>query len=422
MRVVFHTLGSLGDLHPYLAIALGMQARGHEVILATSACYRQKITALGLGFNAVRPDSDWVTDPVVMREMMTGHLATVRAVRKLFLSVLADTYADLRAAAGGADLLVTHLPWAGRLVAETTGIRWASTMITPMGFFSAHDLPSFPFARELSKPFRLLGPAFWTMLYRLGKRATRPWAKPFDRLRAELGLPPAPDLNPLGDSHSPTLVLALFSKLLGDKQPDWPPQTIQTGFPVYDQHGTTGMPSALVRFLDEGPPPIVFTLGWSATTIAGSFYEHSIAAAKRLGRRAVLVTGKDLRKQLTALPANVAVFEYVPFSELFPRAAVIVHAGGIGTTGLAMCSGRPMLVVPFAHDQPENAERVTRLGIARTISPHRYAPARVTAELRTLVENPGYARRSAAVGEQVCKEDGVSNACVALEGLFSTAV
>jgi rhamnosyltransferase subunit B len=57
MRILFHTVGSLGDLHPYLAIALGLQARGHEAVIATSACYRQKIETLGLGFHTVRPDS-----------------------------------------------------------------------------------------------------------------------------------------------------------------------------------------------------------------------------------------------------------------------------------------------------------------------------------------------------------------------------
>src|SRR5205085_815485 len=100
---------------------------------------------------------------------------------------------------------------------------------------------------------------------------------------------------------------------------------------------------------------------------AGPFYEHSAAAAKLLGRRAVLVVGKDTGNRPASLPDGVAAFDYVPFAGLFPRATAIVHAGGIGTTGLAMRSGRPMLVMPYAHDQFDNAARATRLGIARTI-------------------------------------------------------
>jgi UDP:flavonoid glycosyltransferase YjiC (YdhE family) len=117
----------------------------------------------------------------------------------------------------------------------------------------------------------------------------------------------------------------------------------------------------------------------------------------------------------------VVACDYAPFSELFPRAAVLVHAGGIGTTGLAMRSGRPMLVVPYAHDQPDNAERVTRLGIARTIPPHCYAPAGVAAELRHLLDDPPYSQRALEVGEKVRGEDGVQAACDALDGLVRTA-
>jgi UDP:flavonoid glycosyltransferase YjiC (YdhE family) len=121
------------------------------------------------------------------------------------------------------------------------------------------------------------------------------------------------------------------------------------------------------------------------------------------------------------LPEGVVAANYAPFSELFPRAAVIVHHGGIGTTGLAMRSGRPMLVMPCAWDQPDNAERAARLGIARTIPRHRYAPARVAAELHRLLNDPTYTRRAAEVGVQVRQEDGARVACDALSGLLQTA-
>jgi UDP:flavonoid glycosyltransferase YjiC (YdhE family) len=220
-------------------------------------------------------------------------------------------------------------------------------------------------------------------------------------------------VNPLTDWHSPWLHLAAFSKRLVDKQPDWPAQTIVTGFPWFDSDGGAGLPAALARFLDGAPPPLVFTLGTAVAMDAGPFYEISAQAARALGRRAVLIL-KDARNRPPTLPGGVAAFEYAPFSELFPRAAAIVHHGGIGTTGLAMRSGRPMLVMPCAWDQPDNAERVARLGISRTIPRPRYTPARVAAELRRLLDDPAYERRAAEVGEQVRQEDGVGVACDAL--------
>ena len=416
-RIVLTTIGSLGDLHPYIAIALGLRARGHEAVLATSECYRGKIEALGIGFRAVRPNSDWLADPDRVRRFSDLRRGLPRLNREWLMPLLREFYADTLAAAEGADLLVSQLPLATRLVAEKTGIRWASTIHMPLFFFSAHDLPILPIAPLLTRKLRFLGPFFWGPLLRISKRATRFLASPWYRLRADLGLPPATEGNPLVDCHSPSLVLALFSKLLADKQPDWPAQTLITGFPLYDGDREGGLPPALAGFLEDGPPPLVFTLGTAVATDAGPFFENSAAAAKLLGRRAVLILN-DSRNRPRRLPEGVIALEYAPFSDLFPRAAAVIHHGGVGTTGLAMREGRPMLVMPCAWDQPDNAERVRRLGIARTISRRRFTPDRVAAELRHLLDNPVYSERALEVRDQVQQEDGVRAACNALEAIL----
>ena len=147
-------------------------------------------------------------------------------------------------------------------------------------------------------------------------------------------------------------------------------------------------------------------------------HPRSVTAAKRLGRRAVLIVGKNACHRPASLPDGVIACDYAPFSELFPRAAVIVHAGGVGTTGQAMRSGRPMLIVPYAHDQFDNAARVARVGIARTIPRPRYTLTRVAAELRQLLDNPMYAERTSGIAERLRQEDGVRAACDALEKLL----
>jgi UDP:flavonoid glycosyltransferase YjiC (YdhE family) len=413
-RIVVTTWGSLGDLHPYLAIGLGLRARGHDVTLGVPACYRRKVEALGLGFRAVRPDCAWLADPELLRHFMPPLRGMIRIARTV-LAVLHESYEDTLAAAEGADLLVANqATYAAGLVAEKKGIPWASVMHIPMLFASAHDPPLLPGFPGLSRKLRFLGPAFWGPLGRFLKWGSRWLAGPWHRLRQQIGLPSVRGVNPLTDWHSPLLHLAAFSKRLVDKQPDWPAQTVVTGFPWFDQDGDAGLPPELVRFLDAGPAPLVFTLGTAVAADAGPFYESSVRAARLLGRRAVLIL-KDARNRPAALPEGVAAFEYAPFSELFPRAAAIVHHGGIGTTGLAMRSGRPMLVMPCAWDQPDNAERVARLGIARTIARHLYTPGRVAAELRRLLGDPAYERRAAEVARRVRQEDGVRFACDALE-------
>ena len=418
-RIVITTWGSLGDLHPYIAIAVGLRRRGHDVVVATSPCYRQKIESLGIDFRPVRPDGDWLSDPDRVRRFSHPRWGLLRVGRELLMPAVRESYEDTFAAAEGADLLVSMLAtYATRLVAEKTGIPWASAMHIPMGFFSAYDTPVLEVSPLLSRKLRFLGPTIWGPFFWCSKRATRFLAKPWYRLRTEIGLPATSEGNPLADSHSPSLVLALFSKLLADKQSDWPPQTVVTGFPFYDEDGAAGLPPKLVSFLDDGPPPIVFTLGSVVSKNAESFYQHSTACVKELGRRAVIVTGNGHRNVVASLPDDVITVDYAPFAELFPRAAAVVHHGGIGTTGLAMRSGRPMLVVPSAWDQPDNAERVVRLRIARTIPKRRYNPARAAAELRQLLDDPAYSQRALEVGEQVQKEDGLGDACDALEGLL----
>jgi UDP:flavonoid glycosyltransferase YjiC (YdhE family) len=417
LRVVLTAVGSLGDLHPYIAIALGLKARGHEAIVATSECYRQKVEALGLGYRVLRPVSTSVTDPDFMPYFMHPRWGTIRYIREYLLPLLRESFEDTLAAAKSADLLVSHsIAYSARLVAETTGVSWVSTIITPTGLWSAFDPPLMPGFPGVSRALRPLGPMFWGPVGTTLKWATRPMAAPWYRLRKELGLPPWSG-NPLVDSHSPSLVLALFSEVLAAKQTDWVPQTLVTGFPFFDQNGEAGLPSDLEGILVRGTPPIVFTVGFAAVTVAGRFFENSIAAAAALGRRAVFV-GKRIGAEPVALPEGVFLCEYAPFSLLFPRAVVVVHAGGIGSTGLAMWAGRPMLVVPFAHDQFDNAERLRRLGIARTIPGRRYTVSRAITELRHLLDDPSYPQRASEVGERLGQENGVRVACDALETLL----
>jgi UDP:flavonoid glycosyltransferase YjiC (YdhE family) len=235
------------------------------------------------------------------------------------MSVLRESYEDTMAAAQRADLLVSHmLTFTTRLVAEQHGVPWASTMLQPLGLFSVYDPPVLPQAPFLAK-LRFLSPAFHRALFWCGKQSVRSWVEPLHRLRAEIGLWPTSE-NPLFEGqHSPLLVLALFSKWLADKQPDWPPQAVLTGFPFYDRDGEGGMPPELVRFLDEGPRPLVFTLGTSAVADAGLFYEYSILAAKQLGRRAVLLVGKDPRNRPASLPGGMVAFDYAPIRSFSPE-------------------------------------------------------------------------------------------------------
>jgi rhamnosyltransferase subunit B len=412
LRVVFTTWGSLGDLHPYLALGIELKRRGYAVRVATLGGWRDNVECAGLEFAPIRPDvpADETEARELVRRVLDAREGPDYLFKKVFAPHMRETYDDTRAAVDGADLLVSHqIPVTAPIVAQQTGIKWVSCMLLPMAFLSAYDPPTPPQAPAVRR-VAAMHPVVARVLLKLARLKMESWAKPVYRLRADLGL--ARGGHPLFDGqHSPSRVLALFSSVLAQMQPDFPPQTMITGFPFYDAADAVPVSPGLLRFLDEGEPPIVFTLGSSAVWLAGDFYRTSIAVARKLGRRALLLAGEAAPELRAQAPPSIGVFDYAPHSLVMPRAGINVHQGGVGTTGQALRAGRPMLVVPYGQDQPDNARRCEELGIARTIPRHRFNAERLTRELSALMSDPGYATRAAAVGATVRAERGTDTAC-----------
>jgi len=421
LRIVLSNIGTLGDTNPLIAIALELKRRGHVPVMALPAVYESRVRPLGLEFHAVRPDID--PNNTLMVEMIYDvKKGTERGLREFLFPVLRQTYDDLLDAATKPEradlLLLGELNYAGPLVAEVTGIPWASYVLAPLSFFSAFDPPVLPPYPRMARADRAV-PGFGRVIKRLARFVSRKWPEPIYALRRELGLPKGK--NPLFDAkHSPYLVLALFSQVLGREQKDWPENTKITGFCYYDADaGNAALPAELEKFLSAGPAPVVFTLGSAAVLAAGRFYEFSAKAAIRLGVRAVLLIGTDPRNRLRqTLPETICVAEYAPFSKLFQRAELVVHQGGVGTTAQCLRASKPMLIMPYSHDQPDNGRRMRRLKVARVIQRGNYTPLRVARKLKSMLAEPKFARRAAQVAHRLELEDGVRSACDALEELY----
>jgi rhamnosyltransferase subunit B len=419
MRIVLTSFGTLGDIHPLIALALELQRRGHHPVLAVPELFRTKIVSLGLEFAPVGPILD-PEDNQLVAMLMDIHKGTERTLREILFPAIRQSYRELLSAVqanGGADLMLAgELVYQAPIVAEVTGIPWASHVLAPLSFFSRYDAPVLPPYPMLARLQPAL-PGMGRVIARFARWVTRSWPEPIYQLRSELGLGRGPD--PIFEAkHSPHLVLAMFSPLLGDSQPDWPASTKVTGFVFYDGDAShRDLPKEVETFLQQGPPPLVFTLGSAAVLDAGDFYQQSMLAAGLTGQRAVLLVGSDPRNVPRDVPENVCVANYAPYSKLFPRASVIIHQGGVGTTAQALSSGNPMLVMPYSHDQPDNARRVRRLGVARVIRRRRYTAELAARKITMLLEKARIRRRAARVGEQLRAEDGLRAACDALEAL-----
>jgi UDP:flavonoid glycosyltransferase YjiC (YdhE family) len=412
-KVVLATVGTLGDLHPFLALALALRDLGFVPVMACAAEYRAKIEAAGIAFHAVRPSYADVQRELGMdrAELTRQTLAQGRFLfRKLLFPDLRATYDDMvGATANAAVVLTSSLAFAARLAAEKRGIPWLAVVLQPMMFVSAYDPPVLPRVEWLSTIMRRLGPAPRAYVLNFVKAAVGRMCKPVHKLRAEIGLPPT-RRNPLADGQfSATGAIGLYSTVIGDVQPDFPQRTVVVGFAFYDSEdgAAARLDPQLRAWLDDGDAPLVFTLGSLIVNSPGTFFRESLDAARRLRRRAVLLVGGRGAPDLsTTQGEGICIRPYVPYSMLFPRAAAIVHQGGVGTLAQALAAGRPQLIVPFIADQLDNAARAERIGVARTISPDRYTAATAAAELEALLGDARYERRARDVGTAVGRECG----------------
>lgn len=423
-RILITTFGSLGDLHPYLALGCGLRARGHTAIVATSPIHGPRVEAAGLPFVPLSSTLDRYLSPqdasgFIERifEPRTGAQLLVREM----MSGFAQTWADTRAAAAGCDLLVSHpLTYATPIVARELGKAWLSTALAPMAFMSAFDPPYLSAAPFLENLHRISPPLFRAFFW-LGKRWSRGLVRAVDEQCGRRGIAP-PAGNPIFEGQfSPHGTLALFPPHLAEPQRDWPPFTTLAGFARWRQPaGDEAQRARLAAFLAAGETPLVFALGSSAVEISRDFFAVAAHIARRLGQRAVLVVGAhvDAYADLAKDPA-LLLLDYVDYEVLFPHARLIVHQGGIGTLAQAARSGRPMLIVPFGFDQFDNAQRMVRLGAARRVRRTDFTVAKVTPLIADMLADVTLARDAAAAGARLSAPDGVENGCRTIEACIA---
>lgn len=409
--VLLATYGSPGDLQPFLAIGLALERRGQPVIIATSEVYRDRVTRLGLSFSPIRPNRDPnLPDPDFLERVRRGE-RPAELFRDMFMPGLRESTADLIEAAAGAQAVVSHtLVGGGRLAAEVLGVPWISVVMQPMGYFPEGEPPVIG-PPGLAAVLRELGKPVTRALLRGARELSLPWVSHWHDLREELGLAASAHHPLFEGQHSALLSLGIFPRILGEPQADWPPSARVTGFPFLRDPSRRLLPE-LADFLADGDPPIVFTLGTTAVNEPGRFYEVSAAAARELGLRAVLVTGPN--NAVAHCDDRVIAVPWAPHDLLFPRSCAVVHQGGIGTLAEATAAGKPMIIVPYAHDQADNAWRASRLGIGETLYRHEYRMRDLSRALQRIL---GSRRCEAACRQAHCemlREHGAKSAADAI--------
>ena len=387
MRIVLASVGSRGDVHPYLALGLALQARGHEVCLVCNNDARDEVMAAGLAHASAGEAIDFAA---AMDSPNLWHPIKGLGVfwKHMLAPAIVPTFRQIERLAAAGPCVVVASP-------SMMGARFARDALG-VPLISAYTAPSL--MRSTQAPLTMAhwrlpagtpGPLVRLAWQKLDQHKLQPMAgATLQRLAHELGCaaPPA-GVSLFGDwMHSPDGGVTLFPEWFAPARPGWPTPLRFGGFPLYGGDALAPLTAEVEAFLQQGPPPIVFMPG-SAMRHAGSFFAAAVAASRQLGLRALLLTPH--RAQLpTALPAGVMHADYLPFARLLPRAAALVHHGGIGSCAQALQAGVPQLIMPMAHDQFDNAACVLRLGLGLELRPKHFDLAHLVPALRALLKLP----------------------------------
>jgi rhamnosyltransferase subunit B len=413
-NILLIPIGSAGDVHPFIGLGLALRARGHHITVISSVYFEALVRKAGfefVGLGTVEEFESVLLHPdgwhprrgfqVVFR---WGVLPWIRHIYDL----IADRYVP-----GETVVAASLLAFGARLAQEKLGVPTISVELQPAMLRSGRQasvLPGMALPDWLPAPLKRL--AFW-----LGDTLVLdPVVAPAtNAARAELGLAPVRRL--LNEWwHSPQRIVGLYPPWFAPPQPDWPSQLVLTGFLLFDERGLTEPPAEVLDFLDRDGPPVVFTAG-SAMRQGHAFFAEAAKTCQLLGRRGLLVTRYP--EQLpNPLPEGVRHCEYIPFSQLLPRAAALVHHGGIGTTAQALAAGIPQLTMPMSHDQPDNAARVERLGVGRSLRPKAFRAAAVAACLDPLMNSREVAARCQSVADKFKAGDPIGETCRVIEEMI----
>ena len=423
MKVLIMTLGTRGDVQPFVALARGLAAAGHDAVLAAPHRFAEFVRGRGVCFAGVddgplrlMDHHRAADDGSVVEDVATGGLGKKLALAKqmpaLFTRTLEDCWTVATDGAGaGADLVVHNGQIiAGQHVAERLGRPAVLALPIPM-YVPTREFPwpGQPLPRLIPNRATFLGMKVPAMMF----------GRTVDRWRTTtLGLPKrAGRHDPLrAPDGSPAPVLHAISRHVLPRPTDWPDTATMTGYWFLTDPEPTPMPRPLTEFLDAGRPPVFIGFGSMSGTDPATTTATVLTATRQAGVRAIIGTAWGGLTTETA--DDVFTIGEIPFNQLFPRVAAVIHHGGAGTIAAAAAAGRPQIVCPFVADQPFWGHRIHQLGVApEPIHQHRLDPGQLAAAIKHAVTNTTLATTANQLGQQIRDEDGVHDAVRQLEAV-----
>ncbi len=414
MHALLIPVGSSGDVHPFVGLGIALKARGHRVSILTNGYFGDLVRRVGLDFIELGTAEEFLA--VTQNADLWHPTRGFKTVVGTFAKGLPPMYDAIKqhSVPGETVLVGGSLALGARIAQESLGLPLATIHLQPSIIRSVYQTPRMPmFVLPDWMPKALKRGAYWLVDNLVVDPAVGPAV---NKLRKDVGLAPVRGI--MKDWwHSPQMSIGLFPAWFAPPQPDWPPSLRLTGFPLYDERGAVKVPASLEEFIRSGEPPIVFTPG-SAMRHGRPFFEAAIEACQQLGRRGILLT--RFAEQLpSTLPDSVRYYDFVPLTQLLPRAGALVCHGGIGTIAQGLAAGIPQLIMPLSHDQPDNTWRIKNLGVGDSIKPSKFHGPAVAAKLRVLLESETIRQKCRSVAAQFQGSDPLSQTCHLIESLQS---
>jgi sterol 3beta-glucosyltransferase len=402
MKITILTFGTRGDVQPYLALGLGLKAAGHDVMIATLAEFKSLVLTYGPEYAALRGDFLKAAQSTEGKSAVEGRGNPLKLLRQ-YTKMARETLEDEWASAQKADVLVYNsAALGGYHIAEKLGIPALASFPAPL-YSPTREFPS-PFlpVRNLGPLNRLSHQLFAAIGPVMFRGPIRDWR------RDALSLPPAQGEDRL--RGKPVTKLYAYSEAVVPRPADWDEASVVTGYWFLDAPADWRPDPELVKFLQEGPPPVYVGFG-SMFMHGGARKTEIVLEALRLARqRAVIAAGWGGLTAKSA-PEGVFLLDAVPHDWLFPQVAAVVHHGGAGTTGAGLRAGRPTVICPVVGDQPFWGRRVAALGVGPSpIARRQLTAGRLADAIRNAVSNTEVCQRAEALGARIRAEDGVGRA------------
>jgi rhamnosyltransferase subunit B len=378
MHVILVSVGTDGDIFPYVGLGAKLQSRGHQITLTASAQYESLASANGFDFHALVSAEE--NDALFGHPEFWNPLKNAPLMARWGVRYIQRQYELLaKLTQEGTVLVASPAVFAATLVHETKGTPLVNLILQPWlipSSIAPPIMPGFAFLRRAPQP---VWKVFWRALDVMVDLLV---GRDLNRVRTSLGLKPRRRI--IQSWLSPQLALGLFPEWYGKPAADWPLQLRLTGFPMFDGgKDGDGVPPPVRAFCHEGDPPVAFTFG-TGMAHSAEFFRSALEVCAVLGTRGIFLT--RYRDQLPdPLPAFVLHSAFAPFQKLFPHCAAVVHHGGIGTVAKAMATGTPQLICPIYFDQVDNGVRTKKLGAGDWIQSRRVDGKQIAAALPKLL-------------------------------------